>query len=493
METNKSSYLEKPRRRLTLLLAASFGLASGCAQIPRLDPPPAMRKIDDFGSSNSLAAPVAAWPGDQWWRDYGDPQLDALIEVALHNAPELDLAQARLQAAAAQVQGAGATRLPEVTASAEIAEAKQSYDFLVPRQALPNGWNGYGAATLNMSYELDFWGKNRAALAAAVSEQRAAEVEIAQTRLILSTSVASAYAGLLHLYTLRDNAADTLALRMQTVALFRQRHQFGLETLASVRQVEARQAAAKGDLLAIDERIGLQRNAIAALLGAGPDRGLEITRPKVAWAGSQGLPSNLSLDLLGRRPDIVAARLRTEAAAHRIEQRKAGFYPSVNLLAFAGFQSVGIDNLFKSASQSGAAGPAISLPIFNTDRLQGQLKGARAEYDAAVATYNGTLSMAVREVADAATSRKSLDEELAAARSAVAAAAEAHRMVSSRYEGALATYLDVLSAEDSLISARRSEAELETRALILDVSLVRALGGGFAPDSSNTPTHNPQT
>src|SRR3984885_6263685 len=281
METIKSSRLGRQPGRLTLL-AVSLVLASGCAQIPRLDPPPAMKKVDELGSSNSFAAPVAAWPSDQWWTVYGDTQLNALIDEALKNAPDLDLAQARLKAAAAQAQGAAATRLPEVTASAEIVEAKQSYDFLVPRQALPKGWNGYGAATLNLSYELDFWGKNRAALAAAVSEQRAAEVEIAQTRLILSTSVASAYAGLLHLYTLRDNAADTLALRMQTVALFRQRHQFGLETLASVRQVEARQAAAKGDLLAIDERIGLQRNAIAALLGAGPDRGLEITRPKVA-------------------------------------------------------------------------------------------------------------------------------------------------------------------------------------------------------------------
>jgi NodT family efflux transporter outer membrane factor (OMF) lipoprotein len=492
MKTIKSPRLAGQRRPLTLLLAVSLALAGGCAQVPRLDAPPAIKTVNELASSNAFAAPSTAWPGNEWWRAYGDPQLDALIEEALHKAPDLDLAQARLKAAVAQVQGAGATRLPEVTASAEIAEAKQSYDFLVPRQALPRGWNGYGAATLNMSYELDFWGKNRAALAAAVSEQRAAEVEIAQTRLILSTSVASAYAGLLHLYTLRDNAAETLALRMQTVALFRQRHQFGLETLASVRQVEARQAAAKGDLLAIDERVGLQRNAIAALLGAGPDRGLEINRPKAAWTGSQGLPSNLSLDLLGRRPDIVAARLRTEAAAHRIDQRKAGFYPSVNLLAFAGFQSLGVANLLKSASQSAAAGPAISLPIFNTDRLQGEFKGARAEYDAA-ATYNGTLSEALREVADATTSRKSLDEELAAARAAVAAAGEAHQIVSSRYEGALATYLDVLSAEDSLISARRSEAELETRALILDVSLVRALGGGFAPDSSSTARHNPQS
>jgi NodT family efflux transporter outer membrane factor (OMF) lipoprotein len=485
METTQSP-------RLTLVLAVSLILTGGCAQIPRLSAPPAMKKIDDLGSSRSFAVPVAAWPSDQWWTAYGDAQLTALIDEALKNAPDLDLAQARLMAAAAQVQGAGATRLPVVTASAEVVEAKQSYDFLVPRQAIPKGWNGYGAANLNMSYELDFWGKNRAGLAAAVSEQRAAQVEIAQARLILSTSVASAYAGLVHLYTLRDNAADTLSLREQTVTLFRQRHQFGLETLASVRQVEARQAAAKGDLLAIDEHIGLQKNAIASLLGAGPDRGLQIDRPKAVWAGSQGLPSNLSLELLGRRPDIVAARLRTEAAAHRIDQRKAGFYPSVNLLAVAGFQSVGIDNLFKSASQAGAAGPAISLPIFNTERLQGEFKSAHAEYDAAVATYNGTLSLALREVADAATSRKSLDEELAAARAAVAAAAEAHQMVNSRYEGALATYLDVLSAEDLLISARRSEAELESRALILDVSLVRALGGGFAPDPSAS-TVNPQS
>lgn len=493
MKSIKSPRLRDCRRSLSLLLALGCAAASGCAPIPRLDPPPALKKLDELGSSRSFSAPAAAWPGDEWWRAYGDPQLDALIDEALRGAPVLDLAQARLKAAAAEVRGAGAARLPEVAASAQIAEAKQSYDFLVPRQALPQGWNGYGVAGLEMSYELDFWGKNRAALAAAVSEQRAAQVEIAETRLILSTSVASAYASLLQLYTLRDNAADTLALRMQTAALFRQRHQFGLETLASVRQVEARQASARGNLLAIDEQIGLQKNAIAALLGAGPDRGLEITRPSVAWTGSRGLPSSLALELVGRRPDIIAARLRTEAAARRIDQRRAGFYPSVNLLAFAGFQSVGLANLLKSDSQAGFAGPAISLPIFNTRRLQGQLEGSRAEYDAAVATYNGTLSTALREVADAVTRRKSLDGELEAARAAVVAAAEAHQIVSSRYQGALATYLDVLTAEDELTAARRAEAELETRALLLDVSLVRALGGGFAPNGPSIPTPAPAT
>jgi len=483
-------------RIVKVLLAASFVAAAGCAPLPRMDSPPTLKKVDELGSANSFAAPGAAWPGDGWWRVYGDAQLDGLVDEALHGSPDLDLAQARLHAAMAAVQGAHATRLPEVTGTAAFTEQKQSYNNLIPKQALPQGWNDYGIATVNLSYELDFWGKNRAALAAALSEQRAAEVEVAETRLILSTSVASAYAELVNLYTLRDNAAATLDLRTKTVALFRQRHEFGLEILSSVREVEARQDGAQGDLLAIDERIGLQRNAIAALLGAGPDRGLAITRPTAQFPGSQGLPQNLALELLGRRPDIVAARLRTEAAARRIDQAKAGFYPSVNLIGLIGVQSLGIENLTKSGSDLGSIGPAISLPIFNTERLQGQLRGAHAEYETAVATYNGTLSNALREVADAATSRRSLDGELAASRAAVAAAAEAHQIVNRRYQGALATYLDVLTAEDQLISAQRADAELETRALILDVALVRALGGGFAPASlgaqSKPPTVEPK-
>ncbi len=472
------------RHLLEALIAAALVATGGCAQIPRMQPSPAVKEVAQLESAQSLAAPEAAWPGDGWWHVYQDPQLDALIEEALRESPDLDLAQARLSAAMAASQVAGATRMPEVTGDVLLNEGRQSYNYLIPPQALPHGWHDYGLATLNLTWELDFWGKNRSALAAAVSEQRAAGVEIAQTRLILSTSVASAYAGLVDLYTLRDNANETLALRAKTVALFRQRHEFGLETLASLRQVEARQAAAQGELLELDERIGLQKNAIASLVGGGPDRGLAIVRPTAQFAGSQGLPSNLTLELLGRRPDIIAARLRTEAAARRIDERKAGFYPSVNLLAFVGVQSLGIHNLVKSGSEVGGAGPAVSLPIFNTQRLQGQLRGARAEYDASVATYNATLSTALRQVADAATSRKSLDRELAASRAAVAAAADAHEIVSKRYQGELATYLDVLTAEDALISARRSEAELETRALILDVALVRALGGGFSSSTS---------
>jgi outer membrane protein TolC len=450
------------RRILKVLVVASFATVGGCAHLPDLGPAPALKRIEQLGSARSLSAPVTAWPGDHWWRAYDDPQLNELIDEALRDSPNLAIAQARLRQAGAAVQGAGAALKPEVTGNASFTQEKQSYNYLMPRAAVPQDWNDYGRATLNLSWELDFWGKNRAALAAATSEQQAAQAEVGQVRLILSTSVASAYAELLHLFTVRDSAEAALSLRTKTVGLFRQRYEHGLENLASLRQVEARQAMAQAEMLAVDERIALQRNAIAALLGAGPDRGLAITRPTAR---------------------IVAARLRTEAAARRIDQSKAGFYPSINLLAFVGVHSLGIDNLSKSGSDVGSFGPAISLPIFNTERLQGRLRGARAEYDAAVAGYHGTLSNSLREVADAVTSRKALDGEFAASRAAVDAAAEAHHIVNRRYEGELATYLDVLTAEDALVSARRALADIETRALVLDVALVRALGGGFkGPD-----------
>ena len=178
-------------------------------------------------------------------------------------------------------------------------------------------------------------------------------------------------------------------------------------------------------------------------------------------------------------PDIVAARLRAEAAAEKIKQKKAGFYPSVNLVAFAGFQSLGINNLTRSGSAIGSFGPAISLPIFNTQQLQGDLKYASGEYDIAVNVYNDTLTNALREVSDALTSRASLKDEMLYSQAAVASAEKAYSLTRQRYEGKVADYLDVLSSEDELVAARRKLADVNSRAFTIDVALARALGGGY--------------
>lgn len=237
-------------------------------------------------------------------------------------------------------------------------------------------------------------------------------------------------------------------------------------------------------MLRVDESIGLTRHALAALVGAGPDRGLTIRRPSVAIRSPEGLPAELAVNLLGRRPDVVAARLQAEAQVHRIDSKRAEFYPNVNLSAFIGFESIGLSNLFKSGSRIGSIGPAVSLPIFNGGRLRGELKRAQASYDEAVANYNRTLTQALQDVADAWLSRKALAPRLAKAEEAFRAAEQAYRVTLNRYEGGLASYLEVLTAQDTLLTNQRALTDLQSRAFTLDVAMTRALGGGYrAPRS----------
>ncbi|HUQ11805.1 MAG TPA: TolC family protein, partial [Steroidobacteraceae bacterium] len=190
------------------------------------------------------------------------------------------------------------------------------------------------------------------------------------------------------------------------------------------------------------------------------------------------LPARISADLIGRRPDLIAARLRAEAAARRIHVYRAQFYPNVNLSAFIGVQALGLDRLRDSGSDVGSVGPAISLPLFN-GRLRGQLRGAKAEYAEAVASYDEALVTALQEVADAAVSQRALGPQFEQVGAAVEAAREAWRVQKDRYEGGLATYLEVLSAEDYLLSTLRVQSDLASRSLSLDVALNRALGGGY--------------
>jgi NodT family efflux transporter outer membrane factor (OMF) lipoprotein len=462
-----------------VMLACATVLAA-CATPGSREPLPEVKPIGHYAAERSFAAPAGQWPAETWWKAYGDPQLDALIEEALAGSPSVAVAEARLRRARANAQVAESATRPQVSANAAIAEQKQSYNYLMPRAATPQGWNDYGQATLDFSWELDFWGKNRAALAAATSEADAARADAAQARLTLATAIAAAYAELAREHAALETAKAALQVRVKTAVLFRRRYDNGLETLASVRQVESRRASAEAEVLSIEEQIGLQRNSIAALTGAGPDRGLAIGRPTVDLARTFALPEYLSADLLGRRPDIAAARMRAQAAAKRIDQATAAFYPNVNLAAFIGVQSLGLDMLTKSGSSIGAVGPAISLPIFDGGRLRGQLRGADADYAEAVASYDGTVVQALQDVADAAVSQKALGGQLIKTGEAVDTAREAWRILNNRYEGGLSSYLDVLSAEDTLLTNLRTQSDLRSRAFTLDVALVRALGGGYS-------------
>lgn len=464
--------------KLILTLAAASAL-SACAAVPRLGPEPQAKPAAGYATTQSFQAPQAAWPDDGWWRRYDDPQLNALMDEALSASPSLVQAEARVRRARALAEQQRAAGLPSLSANARVAETRQSYNLGIPPDFVPKGYNDTGRGTLDLNWDLDLFGQNRANLAAATSEAEAARMDAAEARLMLTTNIAAAYADLAQLFNEREAAGQALTNRKATAQLIAQRVRAGSANEGEARQAEANAAAAAQDLAAVDEQIGLNRNRLAALAGQGPDRGLALQRPSGAIAAGFGLPANLAVDLVGRRPDVQAARLRAEAAGGRIRAARAGFYPNVNLAAFIGREALGLDLLRSPGSQIGQAGLALSLPIFSAGRLEGAYRGARADYDSAVAAYDETLVQALQQVADAAVSARQLQTRLTESRRAVAAAEDAYRIAKLRYEGGLTNYLAVLSAEDTLIAQRRIAATLESRTLAVDAALARALGGGF--------------
>lgn len=461
-------------------VAAAAALLTACAAIPDLPPGASLPAPDSLAASQTFAAPASDWPADAWWRAYGDPQLDALIGEALAGSPDLAAAEARARKADALAGQACSALLPQLELNAQLQSMKQSYNNGFPAEFVPHGYKDSARATIDFGYGLDLFGKNRASLAAGLGEADAARADLAAARLTLSTEVASAYADLAQLYADRDAALDALRIRTDSARLIAERADNGLENQGAVARAEAGAASARAEAAALDEALDLTRNRLAALVGAGPDRGRAVDRPQVQALKAFGLPQDLRASLIGRRPDVTAARLRAEAAAQRIKVAKAAFYPDIQLSAYLGRQSLGLDLFTKGGSVIGGVGPALNLPIFEAGRLRSAYRGAGADYDAAAAAYQGALVQALQEVADVAVSTRALETRLTESRAALAGTQRAYDVALARYKGGLATYLDVLSAEDALIASRRAVADLETRAFSLDVALTRALGGGFA-------------
>ncbi len=467
--------------------AVAVLLAAGCATIPAVGPRPEIRDASTVEASQSLAVTDSrAWPTDEWWMQYGDPQLDALIAEALANSPDVAAAAARFRRAAGVAMEAGGARLPSVDASASAYEDRRSLNNGFSdeiRRFLPSGWRSGDDASVRAGFDLDLWGRNRAAHAAATSQMRAAAIDAMEARLMLASAVALAYADLGELHSRRDIRQSALELRTASRDLVSKRLVNGLETRGSLRQADAQVATARADLAEADALILLRRHQIAALLGAGPDRGLAIGRPRSLPALPTALPQGVTTDLVARRPDIVAARERAEAAARQVDVARADFFPAIRLDALIGLQSIGLSSLFESASTYGRAGPAVNLPLFHGGALRGRYRQSRASFDEAVANYDRAVLDAYRELADVVTRRAAVASRLADAREALAASEDAYAVAMLRYRGGLSGYLEALQVEDRLLVARLGVSNLAAEARALDIALIRALGGGFASEN----------
>lgn len=461
-----------------LTLVAAGTLVAGCASYRGIEPKSEPQDLASLSAEKSWESEkTGEWPALDWWKRFADPQLDALEDEALAGSPGMRLARARVDQALAAAKVAGAPLEPQVGAGVDVTRQRFSENNIFPPPIAGSSFTTTQIA-LNASYEVDFWGKNRAGYEAALGRVRAAEAESFASRLLLSSTVASVYVQLARAFEQLDVARHTLEDRVKLQSLTGDRVRAGLDSRLELKQVETSIPAARAQVAQREEEIALARSQLAALLGRGPDRGLTIERP-VLHPVAVALPSRVPADLLGRRPDIVASRWRVEAAGRDIKAAKAEFYPNINLTALIGVQSVSLSSLMDRGSAIPTAGAALRLPILEGGRLRGALAGRDAEYDQAVEQYNQALADALREVVDQLTSLRSVRTQRGEADSALASAEEAYSLALTRYKAGIGSLLSVLSVETQVLEQRALRAELHARELALSINLIRALGGGF--------------
>jgi NodT family efflux transporter outer membrane factor (OMF) lipoprotein len=338
-------------------------------------------------------------------------------------------------------------------------------------------------AQVAAQWEFDFFGRHRAALDAALGQTRAAQADLQAARNLLASQVAQTWVQLGRLLAQREVAQRALVQREQMLGLIRQRVEAGLDTRVELRQGEGALPDARQQIEQINEQIALTRHALAALVAQPQDR-LEALTPDLSRLHASDLPAALPADLLGRRPDLAAARWRVEAATRGVDVARAQFYPNVNLTAFIGLSSIGLDRLIEADSRQYGVGPAIRLPIFDSGALRANLRGRTADLDAAVEGYNSALLESVRDAADQLSSLQSVQRQQTEQAQALAAAESAHDIALQRYRAGLTGQLTVLAAETTLLNQRRLGVDLRARDLTARIGLVRALGGGYTADAA---------
>lgn len=465
------------KRSLRAAAAFTFTTLLAACVTPGVRPPQpvALQASDLAGASAAAAMPQL---DSSWWRRFGDPQLDALVDEAMTGNPSIVLARTRVRAAEAVAESVGNPRRPALSANAGLSRQRVSSNGFYPPpiagETITDAQYGVG-----LSWDLDLWGRKRSAAQAANYRQRAAEVEVADAKLVLATAVARAYLEFDHAYRALDNAQASRDSRVGILNLTTDRRRAGLDTDVEVESARGGVAAADGEVASAQETLGLVRHQIAALLGAGPGRGDSLTRPVLAAPPEVAMPESLPADLLARRPDVAANQLRAEAAARDIDVARTAFYPNINLAASLGMDTIDLPHLFNGASYVWSLGPALSLPIYGHSELRGNLHGADAAYEQAVASYNASVVDAFRQVADQIESLRDLARQETAAHASLAAYRRAFDLATLRYKSGLADYLSVLVAQDRLLAQQRLVVDVESRRADLTVLLFRALGGGY--------------
>jgi NodT family efflux transporter outer membrane factor (OMF) lipoprotein len=462
------------------LCAALFAVLCACATPPKPEAPHAAIADSALGLTGAAAPAVSG----TWWQGFGDTQLDHLIEQALSDNPGLAQAGARLRLAEAQAAAARAGRQSELKLSGGETRLKIPEGF---PQAIAGGQTVWlGDLGVALSWDLDLWGLRRDQVRETRALAEAASVDIDQARLLLAGAIVQSYIDLYRSYALADIAERTEAQRSNILDITRRRVAAGLDTRVELREAEGALPQARVALTQAQSAQALAVHQLTALTGRGADAYAAVARPQLQLDAALPLPGDLPVNLLARRPDVIAARSRIEAADAGKRAAKAAFYPDISLKALAGFASFSLTDLISARSFGYGAGPGLSLPLFDGGRLRAQYRGTEAVLDQAVADYDDTVVRAVHQAADQLSLIESLSSELGQQHESLDAAEEAYRLAEERYRAGLAGYLTVLNAETEVLSERRQQVDLSASLAVARVSLLLAVGGSYqspAPQS----------
>lgn len=463
-----------PSRLLWFFLLSISIALGGCVSTAGIGHDQAMREPTETGAQ----AKFSDWPKTSWWQGFGDEQLNQLVEHALEASPNVIIAAKRLEQARASAEAARAAIYPQINGSASVVRQRLSENSFYP-PPYGGSYQTLADASVNASWDLDFWGKNRNALKAALSETEVQQAEQQAARLMVSTAVVRTYFQLAQALQQQALAEQALNEREQELKLIRDRLRTGLDTNLELNQGQGTLAAAEVDMENARANVALARHALATLSAEKP-QALQTLMPTLPAMDIQALPTDVPVDIIGRRPDLAAARARADAATSGIAAAKAEFYPNINLSAFIGLSSFGMGEFMNFGSRVLGVGPAVHLPIFDAGRLRANLKSKNADLDIAIASYNQTLLEAVQDVADQITSLDTVHKQAQKQEAALQAAEEAYRLANLRYKAGLSPYLNVLSAEDQVLRERSRALGLKARRLDLNIALIKSLGGGYA-------------
>jgi NodT family efflux transporter outer membrane factor (OMF) lipoprotein len=477
-----------------IVLVSAIGfLLSGCMVGPRYAKPavpvtPYFEETEEWkeGDGWKVAQPDDDLIRGKWWELYGDARLNEIEEQVDSSNQDLKIAEANLRQARAAIRFNRASQAPTIGSTPSISDIRDSANQPYFPPSLANNGSGEFILPLDLSYEVDLWGRVRRSVAAAKQRAQASAADLQTARLSLHAEVAIDYFEIRSADAQERLLNDTVKAYTEALRLTQNRFEGGAAPKSDVAQAETQLKTAQ--VLASD--ITVQRaqyeHALAILIGKPPAvfhlaaSPLNLVAPVLP-----SVPITLPARLLERRPDIAAAERRMASNNEQIGIAKAAYYPTLNLAAIAGLEGSSILNWFSWPSRLWAVGPQLSETLFDGGRRRATSESARAGYDAAVAGYRQTVLDAFQQVEDNLVVLRVLSTESAQQQQATSAAEESLKLFQNRYAGGVDTYLQVVTSQTTALTNERNDIDILRRRLEANVLLIKAVGGGW--DVSNLP------